>query len=294
VWSDEPAPEPAIVCGRVIARASGDAAPGACRYDKALLVRDCGILEKTCIEDDGTFRFERVDPGVCSLVVLYAGFARFDGPTFDLGPGSTTTLPDVPLAPVPRIRGRVVLPDGRPFEGATVDSESTVCRDSRSWRKRNHSVDCATTDSKGRFELDDVGGPGRLYVEAPGVRAFVVPLPAIGARDALKIVVPAPRSVRGRIVVAGGLPDVRFQIVMRLERSDEELLDLDECESRLVRVGEFPVGSDGTFELPDVAPSDVDLELHLAEANWAIARRRVPAGTSDVDLGDWTLTPDRR
>ena len=263
-------------------------------HGHALLLRDGRVDADAQLEEDGTFERKNVGAGEYSLLVVVPGFARSGGGTFTFEPGSELVLPDVRLSPVPPIRGRVVDPDGRPVEGVAVIFEYLPSSSRPGVVNHHWEVDSATTDATGTFEVGDVSGAGRLHVEADGVPPRIVPLSASGARDALVIEVPSTRAISGRIELPGGLPDVKVEVSCVSALSESLRRELDDNSSRFERVATTPVEHDGTFQLSKAPTTAFDLEIWVNTSGWGsigcvVARRHVPAGAKDVELGAWWL-----
>jgi hypothetical protein len=128
-----------------------------------------------------------------------------------------------------------------------------------------------------------------VLVRGDGTVPRIVALPEGGRNDAIEIVVPAPRAIRGRIVVAGGLPEVKFQILVD---PSSETGELGEAEVEFAEYScwtRVPVQPDGTFNLSRVPPEPIVLVL-VSQCTMSLARRLVPEGSADVDLGDWVLS----
>lgn len=261
---------------------------------RAILLRDGDVEACTYLEEDGTFEWKDVVAGDYSLLVIVPGLARFLGETFTLAPESELVLPEVRLAPVPPIRGRVVDSDGRPVEEAVVVFECPGSASHSGAAIQRWEVDSATTNATGNFELGDVGGAGRLYVAADGVLPRVVPLPATGPRDALVLEVPSTRAIAGRVELPGGLPDVKIEISCVSELSESLRRELANGSIRFERVATTSVARDGTFRLPKAPLTAFDLEIWVNTSGWdtvgcVVARRHVPAGAADVELGTWRI-----
>jgi hypothetical protein len=282
------------VRGRVVGVTDSNDSPVDFTLGHARLLRDGRVDSDAQLEEDGTFEWKDVCAGEYSLLVVVPGLARFGGETFTLAPGSELVLPEVRLSTVPPIRGRVVDPDGRPAEGVLVIFECLESASHSGVANEHWEVDSATTDATGTFELGDVGGAGRLRFEADGVLPRIVPLPAIGARDAVVLEVPSTRAISGRIELPGGLPDVKIEISCVSELSESLRRELDDRSNRFERVATAPVERDGTFQLPKAPSTAFDLELWVNTSGWEsigciVARRRVPAGAADVEHGTWRL-----
>jgi hypothetical protein len=292
VGSDPPTGEARQSRGSIRGRLVADTLPEPdARSDRegiAFLLRDGDVVDRARCTQDGLFEFPSVRAGTYSTILLLEGCARFDGRPFELAPAGSVELPDVSVAPVPPFRGRVVDLHGRPVERVEIHAGATMPRLSRSCAGRFFDTR-AWTDSEGRFELPGIGGPAAVLVRGDGTVPRIVALPEGGRNDAIEIVVPAPRAIRGRIVVAGGLPEVKFQILVD---PSSETGELGEAEVEFAEYScwtRVPVQPDGTFNLSRVPPEPIVLVL-VSQCTMSLARRLVPEGSADVDLGDWVLS----
>jgi hypothetical protein len=297
-WPDEVEAAHAMILGHVVADVPSD--PDAPRRSGDVrLVRDGSIVEHAQPDDDGSYRFDDVAPGTYALIVLVDGCTRRDLAPFEVAAASVVELPDVAVAALPPIRGRVVGPDRRPIEGVSVTSEATTLPSTAAFVAPHYHIDAAKTDDAGAFEVALVSGSCRLCVHGPGVVPFVVPLPEQRARDPVEIVVPATRALRGRIVVTGGLPDVKRQVTVFVALSRERRAELgDDCDE-WTSLEEVEVGADGDFEFARVPCSEFELAFWVNTSGWetigcTVARRAVGPGAADVDLGDWVLATETR
>ncbi len=284
----------ASVRGSVVSMPGPEDSPAEIERGEAHLFRDGRVEEFDRLEEDGTIAWTDLPSGNYSLLVLMPGFTRFDGATFSLAPGQEIVLPEVHLEPAPRIHGRVVDAAGRPAEEVSIRLEcAQPWVSSEDWIRPCH-VGFATTDGSGAFELGDVGGTLRLRLDADGLPPRIIPLPAPGARDELVIEIPSTRAVTGRIEIPGGRPDVKIEIFCVVEASEALRRELQDESYHSIQIGTTEVARDGTFRLPKAPLDEFDLELWVNTSGQysggcTVARRRVPAGSSDLDLGSWRL-----
>jgi protocatechuate 3,4-dioxygenase beta subunit len=261
-----------------------------------LLIRSGRVVQEVETDDDGNFAFEDVEPGTCSVSALVPGFRRFDGAPFVVASGRRTDLPAIALEAYGAIRGRVFDSDGRGVAGADVRLEVRVERADDPWRGPYDEVANTQSDAAGAFSLPALDVAARLEVDVAGLAPVVVPLAVVFPATAPEVVVAvgARRTVGGRIVTAGGLPDARLTVacwsVVDPERRDEFDGMLDPVE----KVSEVEVARDGTFSGLVIPAAACDLELWFNTSSWdsvgmTVARRHLPSGAADLDLGDWNL-----
>jgi hypothetical protein len=146
----------------------------------------------TLTDEAGDYLLGGLAPGEQALRVRSEGYASASRKAL-LGAGAAERL-DVVLGERPRIRGRVVRPDGTPCSGVLV----------RGWAvdTGQPSGRAATTDDEGQFELSCPEGPGwKLHLRwaEDGVEIDSGIEPIRGARSGVVIVIDEARDATARL-----------------------------------------------------------------------------------------------
>jgi hypothetical protein len=297
-WPEESETARATICGRVVSDGPLDADDPRL-YGRVQLVRGGSIVDDARLDDDGCYSFDHVVPGTYALIVLVDGCTRRNGALFEVAGAGEVVQPEISVAPLPPVRGRVVAPDGRPVEGVGIASYATTAPTSLPSLAPHYCIDDTTTDDAGAFEVAIVSGPCRLWVDGAGIVPFLVPLPEDGVHGPVEVVVPAVRALRGRIVVAGGLPDVKQTITILADLPREFLDEFGDGPDERIVIGMTEVDADGGFTFTRVPCTAIELEFCVNTSGGntpgcIVARRHVPVGAADVELGTWRLANDAR
>jgi len=209
---------------------------------------------------NGLVTFTGLDPSGYAVTVRKAGYGLWhDSDVSYEGAHQQEPLPIV-LTPGESVSGRVLDPDGHPFEGAEVTCHPM----GRYWVDLD--VPLASTESgpDGRFTLADVPAGRRLLVAssarfAPGCLSGLVVAPATGA-DSCELRLGRGGVVEGLVVGASGVPiaGATVSLTQRFRgdtRSPGRLVPTSTGSSELVLpVAEAATGADGTFRF-DTAPA---------------------------------------
>ena len=257
----------------------------AARYSHQIVVgllRDGVVVTYVDCDEHGSFSLESVAPGDYVFATLGGSHEEAATPVH-VEAGQTIVLPDRIVAELPRWRGRVVTADGAPVADVRVDLGAELAHASGPSGAEPIDVDGCMTDDHGEFTLAAFSGSGVVEVELEGDDPEVVRL-AAPPRDDLVIRVPGLRTVMGRLVVPGGVPDHDLGIC---------------CEGVMGReLRRAEIKSDGQFELQCVTTEEFDLVLRRAPIQYnpgiEVARRRVAKSSAALDLGLWDLTRGAR
>ncbi|MBV9761332.1 MAG: carboxypeptidase regulatory-like domain-containing protein [Acidobacteriaceae bacterium] len=158
---------PGSVEGRVTNVETGDGISGATLRLIPVGRRGAqGSDYNTTSQNDGSFRFDAVNPGNYFLIATQTSFASPSGSTqrnyIRVEPSQEVRDIAVQLSQMGRIRGKVTDDNGSPLYGARVQTFMTYNLRGKTQLRR---VSQATTDEQGRFALKTQGA-GKYYVAA--------------------------------------------------------------------------------------------------------------------------------
>ncbi len=230
--------------------------------------RDTGGQDGTDIAADGSFLFKAVMPGSYTVEVRCQDKVSEDEyPSVEVGNSDVTDL-ELTVREGRALRGTVLLPDGKPAEGATIWAE-TSGGDPRGQR----TYGWGDTDAAGAFELKGlIAGKYRLNVNpVDGLAPDEPPVVEVAAdRDTEGVTIKLEGGARisGVVVDEDGAPQGGVNVfAMAGDRW------------RWSGGGRAQTADDGTFTLRDVTPGEVRV---IAQRGWG-NELRAP-GKSDDDV----------
>ena len=155
---------------------------------------------------DGSFDIE-VPPGAIHLNARKKGYRAVGSVLLELEPGERRDGVEIVLAKAPKVRGRVLTPDGAPAAEAMVMVWIHGPTGSGSGQGE-------TTDADGRFEME--AAPGRVRVEASkdGFAATERNLKLTGEDAVVELRLGRGTEVSGRLVDAAGEPAPGRQLLL--------------------------------------------------------------------------------
>lgn len=202
--------------------------------------------------DDGTYELPLPNAGPSRPVSLFAASAGFatQVQAVSLARDGRADL-DWTLAPSGRIAGRVLLDDGRPWQGALVVpwGEALVSGSLSATDLARSGVApadyfgvpekaFAVADARGEFSFDGFGpGVHRLAVVDPGLSLLHVsePLSAGGHDVVIRVPPDARRDVEGRVTDVAGRPVPNVEIELALEVAENGPLSTWRTTARTAR-----------------------------------------------------------
>jgi hypothetical protein len=179
------------------------------------------------------------------------------------------------------IEGQVVDDRGRPVAGATVAAGLRLTEDSIGigLPLSDESLQIATTDAAGRFELHDVALGGPIAAQAGDRRSRPV-----ASADHLKLVLEPTRSVSGKVDL-GGVSHIRVGVYA---------YSLDSAS--VLSITTAPVAADGSFSISGVTRGAVFLTVTIDGRDLGERGdyRRLPASPGSVGDVALAIRPARR
>jgi hypothetical protein len=247
----------ATLTGRLVDAETGESATGALRLRRAGTSLDLGAGRTAA---DGSFRFERLPSGRCTIAVEPDVLAQPDWIDCELAAGAIhTTECRCPTGVT--LSGKVMTATGQPIAGARIGEGWTFAKAVRS-------------DADGNYTLRGVGGQGpvlAVHADAPGhaVQRHDVPLAQPPAK--LDLVLAAGVRVVGRILAHDGRP-VANAYVAAITSTDLEipwLATRSAADGQFVCDG-FPRRGDGVLMVRCAGHASVVYSLPRAAADGQI------------------------
>ena len=220
------------------------------------------------------------------LQATAAGFLpeRIDISAADLFDREEVRIGLTPSAP---IRGMVTDDAGRPVAGASIRAEPRGAGIPPSF---SFSSTPAVSGSDGSFRVEEAlyGQTHRLTAQTAGYAPTVLDLPPFEPGmpvDPVHLVLSKGRRVLGSVVDSDGHPVANAQVSLLWP------LDPSDFRSGLeAPAGAAATDGRGVFALPTTGPGAYEIRVsHADYADRPPSRVEVPAGDSDLDLGDLTL-----
>ncbi|MCU0725636.1 MAG: carboxypeptidase-like regulatory domain-containing protein [Planctomycetes bacterium] len=188
-------------------------------------------------DDRGAFDLFPVPPGEWQVAARLSGAQFVSKDIGTVSEGEVVEGVEIRLPGGERIEGVVSDGEGRPVSGANLNARPADPATPGGFAN-------ARTDGAGKFRLE--GLPTGNYIvsvhSARGMQVLILEA-AAGTRD-LKIVVPSPGSISGRVLLAGGEPAGEFFV----------RVELDDPERPGVVMQERITGEGGRFRLAGVHP----------------------------------------
>lgn len=274
--------DPLRIPGRIVDVASGLPIPSAAIWVQSFPGRHA-FSDPTGAFDLSTRRASQTT----RLQATATGFLpeRVDVSAADLSNREEVRIGLTPSAP---LRGLVTDEAGQPVAGASIRAEprgdGVPSRFSLSSRP-------ATSGSDGSFRVAEAlyGHSHRLTAQAAGYAPTVLDLPPLEpgmAVDPVHLVLSKGRRVLGSVVDSDGNPVAEAEVSL--------LWPLDPSEFRSgfeTPAGAAATDDRGVFALPGTGPGAYEILVsHADYAHRPPSQVEVPAGESDFDLGDLTLT----